>query len=128
VAYTDTTVALGTEYSYRLGVVRDGTVTYSAAADVLVPSGLALAMRGVFPNPSNGLNASIGFTLPYAETARLEVYDLTGRLVHSESIGGLSAASHVLPFSLWPSARSGVYLVRITQRGQSATARLTLVR
>jgi hypothetical protein len=109
-------------------VVHDGIVTYSEVTDVPVPSGLALSVRGVFPNPTDGLNASIGFTLPYAETARLEVYDLTGRLVHSESITGLSAASHVIPFSLWPSARSGVYMVRITQRGQSSTARLTLVR
>jgi hypothetical protein len=128
VVYTDTAVELGATYTYRLGVLHDGAVTDAGQVSVLVPSGLALAMRGVQPNPTDGVNASLSFTLPYAEPADLEVFDLTGRLVQSQSISGLGAASHTIPFALWPSARSGVYLVRITQRGQSSTARVTLVR
>ena len=126
--YADTTVALGTTYTYRLGVMENGTEYFRGAVTVLVPSGLGLAFRGVYPNPTNGAGASISFTLPYAEPVTVDVYDLTGRIVHSQTLTGLSASSHVIPFTLWPSARSGVYLVRITQRGETRTSRAVVVR
>lgn len=128
VVYADTTVALGTTYTYRLGVIENGTEYFRGQVSVLVPSGLALALRGVHPNPTDGANAFLSFTLPYAEPAAVEVFDLSGRLVHSQRFTGLAAASHVVPFALWPAARSGVYLVRITQRGQTLTSRVSIVR
>ena len=128
VTYADSAVALGTTYTYRLGVLENGTEYFRGQVTVLVPSGLALAMRGVYPNPTDGSNAFLSFTLPYAEAATVEVFDLSGRLVDSRRLPGLAAASHVIPFALWPSARSGVYLVRITQRGQSLTSRVSIVR
>lgn len=128
VTYTDTDVVPGTTYGYRLGILTGGGVTYAGYASVLVPSGLALAVRGAVPNPTDGANGALAFTLPFAEAATLEVFDLTGRLVHSQSLSGLAAASHTIPFPRWPSARSGVYLIRISQRGAHATTRVTLVR
>ena len=126
-AYTDTTVAPGTTYTYRLGVSVEGVEAFYGQATVFVPSGLRLAL-GVQPNPTDGAAASLSFTLPYAEPATVEVFDLTGRLVDSRRLDGFGAATHVVPFALWPSARSGVYLVRITQRGQSLTSRVSIVR
>lgn len=128
VQYADTAVALGTTYTYRLAVLENGTEYFRGQVSVLVPSGLGLALRGVHPNPTDGANAFLSFTLPYAEPAAVEVFDLSGRLVHSQRFTGLAAASHVVPFALWPAARSGVYLVRITQRGQTLTSRVSIVR
>jgi hypothetical protein len=126
--YADTTVALGTTYTYRLGVMENGSEYFRGAVTVLVPSGFGLAFRGVYPNPTNGAGSFLSFTLAYAEPVTVDVYDLTGRIVHSQSLTGLSAASHTIPFTLWPTARSGVYLVRITQRGESRTSRVAIVR
>lgn len=128
VTYADTTVELGTAYTYRLGVIENGGEQFRGQVTVLVPSGLRLALRGVYPNPTDGSNAFVGFTLAYATPATLEVFDLSGRLVHSQRLTGLAAATHVVPFTLWPSARSGVYVVRLTQRGESLTSRITVVR
>lgn len=128
VTYADTVVAPGTTYTYRLGVLENGTEYFRGQVSVLVPSGLALALRGVHPNPTDGSNAFLSFTLPLAEPATVEVFDLSGRLVDSRPLTGYSAASHVVPFALWPAARSGVYLVRITQRGRSLTSRISIVR
>lgn len=128
VAFSDTAVTKGTTYTYRLGVIEGGSEFLRGEVTVTVPSGLALAMRGVFPNPTNGVNAWLAFTLPLAEPATVAVYDLEGRLVDSRRLTGLAAAEHVIPFELWPSARSGVYLVRITQRGRSLTSRVAIVR
>lgn len=127
VAYADTSVAAGTTYTYRLGVFVEGTEFFFGQATVLVPSGLGLAL-GLQPNPSDGASLSLSFTLPFAEPATVEVFDLSGRLVESRRLDGYAAASHVVPFALWPSARSGVYLVRITQRGHSLTSRVSIVR
>lgn len=128
VTWTDTAVEPGTTYTYRLGALEGGAEVFRGEVTVLVPSGLALALRGVQPNPTDGASATLSFTLPYAENAEVEVFDLTGRLVESRRLEGLAAASHVVPFPLWPSARSGVYLVRLTQRGQSSTSRVSIVR
>lgn len=128
VTYADTSVAPGTTYTYRLGVIENGSEYFRGQVTVLVPSGLALALRGVFPNPTDGVNSLLAFTLPYAEPATLEIFDLSGRLVDSRRLTGYAAASHVVPFTLWSSARSGVYLVRITQRGRSLTSRVSIVR
>lgn len=128
VAYSDTSVEPGTTYDYRLSWLENGAVVIRGEVTLLVPSGLALALRGVQPNPTDGLNSVLSFTLPYAENAEVEVFDLTGRLVESRRLEGYSAASHVIPFPLWSSARSGVYLVRLTQRGKSATTRVSIVR
>jgi len=128
VTYADTVVAPGTTYTYRLGVLENGTEYFRGQVTVLVPSGLALALRGVYPNPTDGSSAFLSFTLPLAEPATVDVFDLSGRLVDSRRLTGYAAASHVVPFALWPSARSGVYLVRITQRGRSLTSRLSIVR
>jgi hypothetical protein len=128
IAYADTAVALGTTYTYRLGLLENGSEVFRGSVTVLVPSGLGLALRGVYPNPTDGSNAFLSFTLAYAEPATLEVFDLSGRLVDSRRLDGYAAASHVVPFALWPSARSGVYIVRITQRGRSLTSRVSLVR
>ncbi|MCC6348418.1 MAG: T9SS type A sorting domain-containing protein [Candidatus Eisenbacteria bacterium] len=128
VVYADTTVAPGATYTYRLGVLENGTEYFRGQVTVLVPSGLGLALRGVIPNPTDGSGAHLAFTLPYAEPADIEIFDLTGRLVDSRLLTGYTAASHVIPFTLWSSARSGVYLVRITQRGHSLTSRVSIVR
>jgi len=128
VTYTDTAVEPGTTYTYRLGSLEGSAEVFRGEVTVLVPSGLALALRGVQPNPTDGASATLSFTLPYAESAEVEVFDLTGRLVESRRLEGYAAASHVVPFPLWPSARSGVYLVRLTQRGQSSTSRVSIVR
>ncbi len=128
VSYADTAVALGTTYTWRLGVLEGGAEYLKGAVTVLVPSGLALALHGVYPNPTDGVSARIGFTLPYAEPVTVEVFDLSGRLLQTRRLDGLAAAAQSIPFELWPSARSGVYLVRITQRGRSLTSRVALVR
>jgi len=80
----------------------------------------------VFPNPFNPM-ATICFDLPRAMTARLRVFDATGRLVTTLANGWLVAGTHKLAFdgSLYP---SGVYFARLQAGAYDRTEKLILLK
>ena len=70
-------------------------------------------LHGNYPNPFNP-STRIVFDLPETSDIAVEVYDMTGRQVYSQSISSVPAGtnhSHLIEANLWP---AGVYLYRLT--------------
>jgi hypothetical protein len=87
--------------------------------DPILP-GLSLS-----PNPCAG-QASVGFSLPQAGIARLDVYDLSGRIVQAVTTESLSSGEHSIPVST--DLPDGLYVVSLTFGDQRLTEKLVVNR
>ena len=85
-----------------------------------------LAIVRCWPNPVRGGRALVGFDLPSDAPAALEVFDLAGRRrVASNGLRG--AGRHQIELGAGGALEPGVYLVRLTQAGVTATRRVTVL-
>ncbi len=91
------------------------------------PALATLALRGVWPNPAHQ-RARVWFTLASDAPARLELIDLAGRRVKALEVGSFGPGAHSADLTDAGSLPPGLYFVRLTQSGRSATARLVLTR
>jgi hypothetical protein len=85
-----------------------------------------LALAGTPATPWHGPLA-IDFELPDASPARLEVFDVGGRLRWRGEVGSLGAGPHRLSLSDVGRAASGVYLVRLSHPTGQRVARVVLI-
>lgn len=119
--FTDSAVQPGSRYGYRLGVpTADGT-EYLGEVWVDVPDGPALAVRAL-GNPLNQ-GVWVSFSLPGHDPATLELFDVVGRSIESVHVtagGQIRLGGGDL--------KAGVYMVKLTQHGQSVMARAVVVR
>ena len=123
VRYTDTDVHPGLVVDYRLRL--GGTLLPGSERHLTVSPRPALALAGARPNPAAGA-PSLVFTLSGSFTAKLEVFDVAGRIVVSSSVGELGAGEHnlVLQRGLAP----GLYVAVLTQSGRSVSRRFAVTR
>jgi hypothetical protein len=97
-----------------------------ATTDVAPDGTTAFALERVRPNPAIASRLVISFSLPTAAPARLEVFDVRGRRVAGQEVGGRGAGRQAVP--LWSAQLTpGVYLVRLSQGASSMTQRMTVV-
>lgn len=89
-----------------------------------VPARIALHQN--YPNPFNPAT-TIRYELPEAAVVRLNVYDLTGRLVATLVDGQQAAGSHNIRFDA-AHLSSGIYLYRLQSGGQTLSRTLTLLK
>jgi len=126
--YRDVTVLPGHAYAYRVSVVLGGTPQASGEVWITVPAGLEFALTGVRPNPSSNADLFVDFSLPLAGPATLELYDLSGRRVQAEDVGGLGVGRHLHRFAPGAPPPPGLYFLRLAQGGRSLTSRVTVLR
>jgi PKD repeat protein len=97
--------------------------------DVLV-SGKTLA-AGAAPNPFNP-ETSIYFALERPGTVRLQIFDLTGRLVNTLVHGAMPAGDHAVRWDgrteSGGKVASGIYYFRLEADGQRVVQRLTVLK
>jgi hypothetical protein len=99
---------------------------FDAADPSHAPVPASLAVR-VWPNPGNA-EFRIGYEIQHAQNISLSLYDLTGRLIAKFAQGRQEGGSHVVSWNGSAQA-SGLYFVRLqTESGQTATAKLMLVK
>lgn len=105
------------------------SVVVSVPGGDAAPAGLRLAPAR--PNPARGA-VRVTFELPVAAHARLELYDVRGRLVRTLVDGARPAGEHV---ARWDGrdgsgapAAAGVYFVRLEAAGATRSARFALLR
>jgi hypothetical protein len=101
-----------------------------ASADELqvdVPSGAALSLAGLRPNPAVGRALTIHFTLVSAEPARLEMLDLAGRRVLTREVGSMGPGSHVVQLGDGARVAPGIYMLRLVQGQQVRHARAVVL-
>jgi len=79
-----------------------------------------------YPNPFNPSTA-IEFFIPQSGNVRIEIYDVTGRIVQVITDGYFSAGSHL---AIWKNlkAHSGVYFYRMLYSGFSKTKSMVLLK
>ncbi len=85
---------------------------------------VALAIRPLGANPTRGA-PSFQLSLPLASPARLELFDLQGRVVASRTLS-LPAGRHTLQLTGARAIASGLYFARLTQGDRIATARVVI--
>lgn len=80
-----------------------------------------LVIRSISPNPGRGA-LRVSFVLPREGAAEIEMFDLLGRRIGIRELPAAGAGEHVVTLSSGPAA-PGIYLVRLTQGGVTASAR-----
>ena len=126
-SFEDTAVTPGACYGYRVGLGWDPNERIAGEAEVTVPF-FGFALSGLRPNPARDDAARVVFVLAGGGTARLQVYDLAGRVVLARALDGLGAGPHEVPLDTGPRLAPGIYLVRLTEGRLSATARAVVIR
>ena len=120
--YDDEAVTPGERYAYRLGYFDGATESFTEEAWVEAAAPLAFALEGFRPNPAVGLPI-VSLTFAKSEPARLEVFDLRGRLVLRRDLSGLGAGRHTISLENGVRLAAGVYVLRLTQGNQVAHVR-----
>jgi len=96
-----------------------------ATTDV-VPDGLAaFALERVRPNPAPASRLVISFSLPVSAPARLEMFDVRGRRVAVQEVGGQAGRNSVRLSTV--RLAPGIYMLRLTQGSDARTQRVTVV-
>jgi hypothetical protein len=124
--YVDLAVDPGTRYGYCLEIPLDGREVLTGEAWVQVPLGYELALEGSQPNPVVG-RLTVAFSLPDAGSGSLELFDVAGRRVLSRDLAGLAPGRHVLALDREVRLPAGVYMLRLTQMGNSVLKRVVLL-
>ena len=90
-----------------------------------------LAILQNYPNPFSA-GTELEIQMPRDGTLAIDVYDVAGRSVRSQRIGGHSAGRATLRFDGRNDAGhdlpSGVYFYRVSANGETATQRMVILR
>ena len=127
ILYVDRAIAAGRKYGYRLTWQEAGSTVTAGETWVDVPRAPSLSLCGIEPNPAVG-ELRVRFMLPVQAHARVELYDLAGRLVCSREVGSLGAGEHVVALGSGARLAPGAYLIRLTQGQKSRTLHAVLIR
>jgi hypothetical protein len=97
--------------------------TWDTGHDVPLLSTSSDTTLAVAPNPVSGGFATVRYNLPEPRTVTIDVFNISGRLVQSSIVNRQSSIRLDLR-----SVPAGVYLVRVTSEGVTATQKLVVQR
>jgi len=102
------------------------TATRQKPVSVAETGPVALNVKNIFPNPFNPAT-TISFDVNKAGKVTMNVYNVSGQLVETLVNANMLAGSHQV---VWNAAKlsSGVYIVRITSNGFTATRKVTFMK
>jgi hypothetical protein len=98
--------------------------THSIAESAPLPSSMELF--SVYPNPFNP-TTTISFALPRPENVTLNIFDITGRLVHTLADKRMDAGEHSLTFD-GAGLSTGIYFVSIKAGSAQHVQKIVLLR
>jgi hypothetical protein len=115
-----------------------GTLVRSACFDISTgatagvgPQTFAFALHQNTPNPVRGQGTRIGFSLPSAARARVEIFSVGGQRVRVVADGMFAAGQNAVTWDgldeRGNSVRAGTYFYRLSGLGQSAVKRLVIL-
>ena len=123
--YVDRDVQSNTTYRYRISMIPGGREQFYALATVTTGPLPPQTGLTVHPTPAAGALA-VRFHLWSNAPATIEVYDLRGRRISSQRVANPSVGTHQM--SLSGALEAGIYVVRLRQGGQSASAKAVVLR
>jgi glycosidase len=126
VRWTDTEVAPGGRYGYRL-IVPDGSGEIAVGEAWVEVPGARLELRGATANPTRG-PLRVAFELPSAAPATLELLDLQGRRVARAEVGPLGPGAHQIELGRSAPLAPGLYFLRLRQAGEERSGRVAVVK
>lgn len=131
-SFCDETAESGKTYWYRLSDVSlDGAETFHRPIEVALPGSdeLRLQVR-VSPNPVRS-GADIQFTLPKPMPARVELHDLTGRVVATLAVSDLAQGRNTVRWDRGDTDQQllppGLYLCTVSAGDQTAATPVLVV-
>jgi hypothetical protein len=86
-----------------------------------------LRVEGFRPNPARE-RVAVAFSLANSASATLEVFDLAGKRMVREEVGGLGPGEHLLPLGPGFRPAPGIYVIRLVQGGRRASAQSAVIR
>jgi hypothetical protein len=121
VAHVDRDVAPGARYGYRLGVSVEGREVYFGETELTVPLA-ELEVRSL--RRASGLqDVLLMLSLYDGSPAKVDIYDVAGRLWGSRKVEGLDAGRHEVSISGRQRLSPGVYFIRLAQGSRMVTRR-----
>ncbi|MBP9884087.1 MAG: T9SS type A sorting domain-containing protein, partial [Chitinophagales bacterium] len=79
----------------------------------------------LFPNPANN-QLNITFELKKAEALKLDLFDISGKLIYSSNINGVTGFNHLdFPLSAFS---NGIYTLRLNADGFAGVSKLVIAR
>lgn len=113
---------------YRLRQVDvDGEETLSENIVQRIEAASKVTLHSTFPNPARSNSVTVRYELPTDEPVTVQMYNVLGQRVRSFDIQDRRVGRHEERLDFGNLA-SGVYFLRVSQNGQIATQRLTVVR
>jgi hypothetical protein len=95
---------------YRLKQVDlDGNYEYSQTIEISSISTSKLLVNALYPNPTSG-ESYLNFSLPKNQLVKVNVRDVSGKIIYTKEMEGLQSNSIVLPSDEWS---NGMYLVQL---------------
>lgn len=91
------------------------------------PATARFALRGFVRNPT-ARDATVEFTLPDSRSTRLELFDVSGRLLARRDVGALGAGSHRVQLGDGLALRPGLLFARLVRGDDALTAKAALLR
>ncbi len=126
-AYTDTTVVGDHVYAYRLGRFTNSVELFYGQVRVFLPSSFPLFVRSPRPNPVTGNSFVASFSLATNEPADLILFDVSGREVLRQPVGG-GMGPHTATLPVGHGLKQGLYVLTLRQGGHNASTRVHVVR
>ena len=102
----------------------DGSIF--SAPDAPPPAPSSFALLPAYPNPFNSVT-NLTFELPSASRAKVELFDISGRLVQTISDRQYTAGVHTIQFDAGP-LPSGLYFARASSGEFHAVQKLVLLK
>ncbi|CAN5550881.1 hypothetical protein BH10BAC5_BH10BAC5_09420 [soil metagenome] len=126
-SFNDNNVAAG-KYIYRLKQIDfNGSYHYySLSNEVVVGIPIQFKLSQNYPNPFNP-TTKINFDLPVDSKVKIEVFDITGRLLAVLADGIITAGYHTVDFNA-ASFSSGVYFYRLSTANFTSVKRMVLLK
>jgi hypothetical protein len=108
------------------GTIMEPGGPIQSASAVPVYSEQELNLEPVYPNPFSQ-ETTVAFTIPMATKVRLEVFDLTGKLLIQLLNKKIPAGRHSM---IWPSPDipEGMYLIKMTTKFKTSTRKILKVK
>ena len=125
--WRDTSSTPGRIVELALGLRGPRSTPFVVMPPTRLPGGIRIGLRLSAGTASDG-SVRLAIGLPSGRPATLELFDVSGRRLGEIPVAGLGAGEHVVyaPRSLFPDR--GVYLARLEQAGEWATAKFVMAR